>query len=87
MVVFLSILTEYAGVMAPIVGQERRYDGPMGKSDRAFWFSLLAIFYVLSQSFSEHLTFKLQQLMSNGLLVVILVLLFITLYNRIRNAI
>lgn len=87
MVVFLSILTEYAGVMAPVVGQERRYDGPMGKSDRAFWFSLLAIFYVLSQSFSEHLTFKLQQLMSNGLLAVILVLLFITLYNRIRNAI
>lgn len=87
MVVFLAILTEYAGVMAPIVGQERRYDGPMGKSDRAFWFSLLAIFYVLSQSFSEHLTFKLQQLISNGLLTVILVLLFITLYNRIRNAI
>lgn len=87
MVVFLAILTEYAGVMAPIVGQERRYDGPMGKSDRAFWFSLLAIFYVLSQSFSEHLTFQLQQLISNGLLAVILVLLFITLYNRIRNAI
>ena len=86
-VVFLAILSEYAGVMAPIVGQERRYDGPMGKSDRAFWFSLLAIFYVLSQSFSEHFTFKLQQLISNGLLAVILLLLFITLYNRIRNAI
>lgn len=86
-VVFLAILSEYAGVMAPVIGQERRYDGPMGKSDRAFWFSLLAIFYTLSQYFSEHVTFKLQELMSNGLLAVIALLLMITIYNRIRHAI
>lgn len=86
-VVFLAILSEYAGVMAPVIGQERRYDGPMGKSDRAFWFSLLAVFYILSQYFSEHVTFKLQQLMSNGLLAVIALLLMITIYNRIRHAI
>ena len=86
-VVFLAILSEYAGVMAPVIGQERRYDGPMGKSDRAFWFSLLAIFYTLSQYFSAHLTFKLQQLIGNGLLAVITVLLMITIYNRIRHAI
>lgn len=86
-VVFLAILSEYAGVMAPLIGQERRYDGPMGKSDRAFWFSLLAVFYTLSQYFSEHVTFKLQQLMSNGLLAIIALLLMITIYNRIRHAI
>ena len=40
-VIFLAILSEYTGVMAPLIGQERRYDGPMGKSDRAFWFSLI----------------------------------------------
>lgn len=86
-VIFLAILSEYAGVMAPVIGQERRYDGPMGKSDRAFWFSLLAIFYVLSQYFSAHITFKLQELISNGLLAIIMLLLMMTINNRICNAI
>ena len=39
--VFLAGLSEYAGVMAPLVGAERRYDGPMGKSDRALLFGAL----------------------------------------------
>lgn len=34
--VLLAALTEYAGVLGPMVGAPRRYDGPMGKSDRAF---------------------------------------------------
>ena len=59
----------------------------MGKSDRAFWFSVLAVFYVLSQYFSAHITFKLQELISNGLLAIITLLLVITIYNRLRNAI
>jgi CDP-diacylglycerol--glycerol-3-phosphate 3-phosphatidyltransferase len=40
--VLLSALTEMAGVVALQVGAERRYDGPMGKSDRAFAFGLIA---------------------------------------------
>ncbi len=40
-VVFLAALSEYAGVMAPLVGVGRRYDGPFGKSDRAFVFGAL----------------------------------------------
>jgi CDP-diacylglycerol--glycerol-3-phosphate 3-phosphatidyltransferase len=40
--VLLSALTEMAGVVALQVGAERRYDGPMGKSDRAFAFGLVA---------------------------------------------
>lgn len=35
-VVLLAMLTEYIGVCAVMVGASRRYDGPMGKSDRAF---------------------------------------------------
>lgn len=42
-VVILSILTEMAGVVAVQIGATRRYDGPMGKSDRAFAFGLLAL--------------------------------------------
>ena len=34
-VIFCATLSEYAGVMGPLVGAARRYDGPFGKSDRA----------------------------------------------------
>jgi alpha-beta hydrolase superfamily lysophospholipase/phosphatidylglycerophosphate synthase len=39
--VVLAGLSELAGVLAAQVGGERRYDGPMGKSDRAFVFGAL----------------------------------------------
>jgi CDP-diacylglycerol--glycerol-3-phosphate 3-phosphatidyltransferase len=42
-VVLLSVLTEMAGVVAVQQGASRRYDGPLGKSDRAFVFGLLAL--------------------------------------------
>ena len=34
--VIASILTEMAGILGAVIGKTRRYDGPMGKSDRAF---------------------------------------------------
>jgi CDP-diacylglycerol--glycerol-3-phosphate 3-phosphatidyltransferase len=40
-VAVLAILSEYAGVMGPMVGASRRYDGPMGKSDRAAVLAIL----------------------------------------------
>jgi CDP-diacylglycerol--glycerol-3-phosphate 3-phosphatidyltransferase len=42
-VVLLSVLSEMVGVVAVQIGASRRYDGPMGKSDRAFAFGLLAL--------------------------------------------
>lgn len=36
-------ISEMVGVMSEHIGGTRRYDGPMGKSDRAFWVSILAI--------------------------------------------
>jgi CDP-diacylglycerol--glycerol-3-phosphate 3-phosphatidyltransferase len=36
LLVVAAALTEYAGVLGVMVGAQRRYDGPMGKSDRAF---------------------------------------------------
>ncbi len=41
-VVILGVISEMAGVVAVQVGAERRYDGPLGKSDRAFAFGLIA---------------------------------------------
>jgi CDP-diacylglycerol--glycerol-3-phosphate 3-phosphatidyltransferase len=45
--VLLAGLSEMAGVVAIQIGGERRYDGPMGKSDRAFAFGLLAFLHGL----------------------------------------
>lgn len=43
LVVLAALCTEFAGVTAQALGGTRRYDGPMGKSDRAFVFGLLAL--------------------------------------------
>lgn len=45
--VLLALFTEYAGVLAPMVGAPRRYDGPMGKSDRAFVIGALGLLLAL----------------------------------------
>ncbi|QOW49610.1 MULTISPECIES: CDP-alcohol phosphatidyltransferase family protein [unclassified Acinetobacter] len=82
---FLAILAEYTGVMAPLVGQERRYDGPMGKSDRAFVFSIICIVIVTSSIFNFGL--NTLSLICNSILIIIIFLLFITIYNRIKNSI
>lgn len=42
-VVVLAVLGEMTGVIAVQIGASRRYDGPMGKSDRALVFSLFAV--------------------------------------------
>ena len=39
----LAVLAEFAGVVAQALGASRRYDGPMGKSDRAFLFGFIAL--------------------------------------------
>ena len=42
-VIGLSVVSEMAGALGPMVGAPRQYDGPMGKSDRAFLFGLLGL--------------------------------------------
>jgi CDP-diacylglycerol--glycerol-3-phosphate 3-phosphatidyltransferase len=41
--VLLAVITEMAAVVAVQIGASRRYEGPMGKSDRAFLFGLIAL--------------------------------------------
>ena len=43
LITVLAALSELTGVLAQALTGTRRYDGPMGKSDRAFWISLLAV--------------------------------------------
>ena len=76
-VVILSVFTEFAGVVSVQVGASRRYDGPMGKSDRAFVFGLLALLLGIG--------LDLQGWANTGL-VVVAVLSAITVVNRSSKA-
>lgn len=49
-VIFCSAVSEMAGALGPMIGAERRYDGPMGKSDRAFVFGALGLWVGLSSN-------------------------------------
>jgi CDP-diacylglycerol--glycerol-3-phosphate 3-phosphatidyltransferase len=76
-VILLAALTEFTGVCAVAVGASRRYDGPMGKSDRAFVFGALGLWIGLGQALGAWV---------NWLLAVIAVLLVVTCVNRARMA-
>lgn len=76
-VVILSILTEMAGVVAVQVGASRRYDGPMGKSDRAFVFGLLALLLGLGIDLGRWADIGL---------ALVAVLTAVTVINRCRKA-
>ena len=43
LVVVAGIIAEMAGALGPMIGVKRCYAGPLGKSDRAFGFGLLAV--------------------------------------------
>jgi len=73
----LAGLTELAGVLGPTIGATRRYDGPMGKSDRAFVFGLLALLLGLGVRPGPWLL---------AVQAAILVLLLLTIVNRARRA-
>ena len=74
--VFLSILSEYVGVTAMMVDNKRHYEGPMGKSDRAFLISLLAIiYYFIGNQYFDYI------------LILAIVLLIFTIFNRVRSSV
>ena len=75
-VTLLALFSEYAGVLGPMVGASRRYDGPLGKSDRAFILGVLATGIALGW---------LGALWINGVLALVAALLVYTLINRVRQ--
>ena len=75
--VAFAVLSEMTGVVAVQVGASRRYDGPMGKSDRAVAFGLLAVL----------LGFGLQPgAWSDAVLALVALLSAATVLNRARAA-
>lgn len=78
LVVIAAIIGEMAGALGPMLGAERRYDGPLGKSDRAFAFGLLAFLIGIGVEPGTWTTIYL---------AVLFVLALITILNRARSVI
>jgi CDP-diacylglycerol---glycerol-3-phosphate 3-phosphatidyltransferase len=76
-VTLLAVISEMTGVVAIQIGATRRYDGPMGKSDRAFVFGLLALLAGLGVTMEPWLTW---------VLAAVCALLVWTIVNRARRA-
>jgi CDP-diacylglycerol---glycerol-3-phosphate 3-phosphatidyltransferase len=76
-VIVLAGLGEFAGALGPTVGGTRRYDGPMGKSDRALVFGALALWVALGGPLPAW---------SAWLMPLLAVLLLVTIARRMRGA-
>ncbi|WP_419419350.1 CDP-alcohol phosphatidyltransferase family protein [Legionella sp. D16C41] len=76
-IVVLAIISEMTGVIAIQIGAKRRYDGPMGKSDRAFVFGMISLLV----GFGIQASWVI-----NLLLYAMLIMLILTIRNRINQA-
>lgn len=77
LIVLLAVLSEMTGVIGAHIGASRRYDGPMGKSDRAFVFGALGLLLGLNLPIVPGVRYVLW---------LVLVSLLLTIINRSRGA-
>ena len=74
-VIFLAFMSEFLGVLGQVHGSGRRYDGPMGKSDRAFVFGLIGTIYAVFGQLPSWFSWALYA---------VALLLVLTCINRVR---
>ena len=75
-VIALAGLSEFAGALGQGLGGTRRYDGPMGKSDRAFVFGALGTWVAVAAPLPA---------LAAWVMPVIAALLAWTVFNRVRR--
>ena len=75
LVIFLAFMSEFLGVLGQVHGSGRRYDGPMGKSDRAFVFGLIGTIYAVFGQLPAWFSW---------VLYAVALLLVLTCINRVR---
>ncbi len=75
--IIVAIIGEMTGVLGQVIGASRRYDGPMGKSDRATVFGLIGFLIGIGVPLGSWI---------NWAMIVITLLGIITLINRARHA-
>ncbi len=76
-VIVLAGMSEFAGALGPTVGASRRYDGPLGKSDRAFVFGALGLYVAMGWPMPAAIAW---------LMPLLAALIAWTIANRIRRA-
>ena len=76
LIIWLSALTEFCGVLGQVQGKTRRYDGPLGKSDRAFLFGVLGLVYVFAPTLLDFLYW---------LIWIAIILLIVTCVKRVKS--
>lgn len=74
-VTICAATTEVIGILGAVEGKNRRYDGPMGKSDRAFVISCIGILYALNIVSVAFL---------QGVFILMFGALLYTCYNRVK---
>ncbi len=72
----LSIINEFAGILGKAVSNNRQYDGPMGKSDRALVIGLYGLLSFFSIGFGKY---------SFWIFLAIIFLIFISTIIRIKK--
>jgi len=73
----LSVINEFCGVMAKVVSGERRYDGPMGKSDRATLIGVICIVSYFTSGINGYM---------NYLIGIASLLVVFSSFVRLKNA-
>ena len=76
-IIVLAVITEMAGTIGLMIGAARRYDGPMGKADRAFVFGAMALWIGLGRTIALPVAWAFPRLLA--------ILLVATIVNRVRN--
>jgi CDP-diacylglycerol--glycerol-3-phosphate 3-phosphatidyltransferase len=74
----LAIINEFCGLLAKVVSGNRRYDGPMGKSDRAFLIGFICIIYYFTNKIDPYM---------NTMIFVASVLMLVSSYLRLAKSI
>lgn len=75
--IVLSIINEFSGVLAKLASGVRRYDGPMGKSDRALLIGLWCVLYFMFPVISG---------VFNSVIIAAIFLLILSTYKRLSNS-
>ena len=73
---FMSLVNEYAGILGKAIVGTRQYDGPMGKSDRAFVIGFLSLVLYFTTKITSYM---------DSIFLVITILLVLSTYFRIKK--
>ena len=73
----LSLLNEFSGLLGKVISGERRYEGPMGKSDRAFVMGIYGLLYFFHVNIAPYSVY---------IFSVINVLLILSTFIRVKKS-